>query len=67
MPITRLGGMRVDIQRGVNKMQGPPEYKVYRSRKKPLSRLVGGSDLDALKRRLTRSRNGGRGSGYREA
>ncbi len=29
----------------------PPEYKVYRSRKHPLSR---GSDLDALKRRLSR-------------
>jgi LCP family protein required for cell wall assembly len=29
----------------------PPEYKVYRSRKRPLSR---GSDLDALRRRLSR-------------
>jgi LCP family protein required for cell wall assembly len=29
----------------------PPEYKVYRARKRPLSR---GSDLDALKRRLSR-------------
>jgi LCP family protein required for cell wall assembly len=30
---------------------GPPEYKVYRARKRPLSR---GRDLDALKRRLSR-------------
>jgi LCP family protein required for cell wall assembly len=30
---------------------GPPEYKVYRARKRPLSR---GTDLDALKRRLSR-------------
>jgi LCP family protein required for cell wall assembly len=29
----------------------PPDYKVYRSRKRPLSR---GSDLDALRRRLSR-------------
>jgi LCP family protein required for cell wall assembly len=29
----------------------PPDYKVYRARKRPLSR---GSDLDALKRRLSR-------------
>jgi LCP family protein required for cell wall assembly len=29
----------------------PPEYKVYRARKRPLSR---GTDLDALKRRLSR-------------
>ena len=29
----------------------PPEYKVYRSRKRPLSR---GSDLDALRRRLSK-------------
>jgi LCP family protein required for cell wall assembly len=33
---------------------GPPEYKVYRARKRPLSRLGGGTDLDALKRRLRR-------------
>jgi len=60
MPITRLGGMRVDIQRGVNPPDpGPPKYKVYRSRKKPLGRLGGGSDLNALKRRLSRSRDGG--------
>ena len=52
--------MRVDIQRGVNEPKpGPPEYKVYRSRKKPLGRLGGGRDLDALKRRLLRSRDGG--------
>lgn len=35
---------------------GPPEYKVYRSRRKPLAR---GSDLDALRRRLSRDRDGG--------
>jgi LCP family protein required for cell wall assembly len=33
-----------------------PEYKVYRSRRKPITRLGGGGDLDALKRRLSRSR-----------
>jgi LCP family protein required for cell wall assembly len=44
----------------VNKPKpGPPEYKVYRSRKKPLARLGRGTDLDALKRRLSRSRDGG--------
>ena len=32
---------------------GPPEYKVYRSRRKPVRR---GGDLDALKRRLGRAR-----------
>jgi LCP family protein required for cell wall assembly len=31
----------------------PPEYNVYRARRKPLAR---GGDLDALKRRLSRSR-----------
>jgi LCP family protein required for cell wall assembly len=36
---------------------GRPEYKVYRSRKRPLQRLSGGTDLDALKRRLSRARN----------
>jgi LCP family protein required for cell wall assembly len=36
---------------------GPPEYKVYRSRKRPLQRLSGGTDLNALKRRLSRARN----------
>ena len=36
--------------------QGPPEYKVYRARKRPLSRLTGGTDLEALKRRLRRVR-----------
>jgi LCP family protein required for cell wall assembly len=35
---------------------GPPDYKVYRSRKNPLQRLSGGKDLDALKRRLSRAR-----------
>jgi len=55
--MTRLGGMAVDIQRGVNKPKpGPPEYKVYRSRRKPLAR---GADLDALKRLLSRARDGG--------
>lgn len=32
---------------------GPPEYKVYRSRRRPRS---GGGDLDALRRRLSRHR-----------
>jgi LCP family protein required for cell wall assembly len=32
---------------------GPPEYKVYRSRRKP---KVGGGDLDALRKRLSRHR-----------
>jgi LCP family protein required for cell wall assembly len=36
---------------------GPPEYKVYRSRRRPLAR---GGDLEALRRRLSRVRNGGR-------
>jgi LCP family protein required for cell wall assembly len=36
---------------------GPPEYKVYRSRRRPLAR---GGDLEALRRRLARVRNGGR-------
>ena len=34
---------------------GPPEYKVYRSRRKP---LVGGGDLDALRKRLSRDDGG---------
>ena len=34
---------------------GPPEYKVYRSRRKP---RPGGGDLDALRRRLSRHRDG---------
>jgi LCP family protein required for cell wall assembly len=34
---------------------GPPEYKVYRARRKPLAR---GGDLDALRRRLSRNRDG---------
>ena len=47
----------VDIQRGVNEpTPGPPEYKVYRSRRKP---LVGGGDLDSLRRRLSRHRDDG--------
>jgi LCP family protein required for cell wall assembly len=35
---------------------GPPEYKVYRSRRKP---LAGGGDLDALRKRLSRHRDDG--------
>jgi LCP family protein required for cell wall assembly len=34
---------------------GPPEYKVYRSRRKPLG---GGGDLDSLRKRLSRSGDG---------
>lgn len=37
---------------------GRPDYKVYRSRKRPLSRLTGGTDFDALRRRLGRARSG---------
>jgi LCP family protein required for cell wall assembly len=36
---------------------GPPEYKVYRSRRRPLAR---GGDLEALRRRLSRFRDGDR-------
>ncbi|MBD0281952.1 MAG: LCP family protein [Thermoleophilaceae bacterium] len=36
---------------------GPPEYKVYRSRRGPLAR---GGDLEALRRRLSRVRDGDR-------
>jgi LCP family protein required for cell wall assembly len=36
---------------------GRPNYKVYRSRKRPLGRLGGSTDLDALRRRLSRVRN----------
>ena len=35
---------------------GPPEYNVYRSRRKAPSRLSGGGDLDALRKRLSRFR-----------
>jgi LCP family protein required for cell wall assembly len=35
---------------------GPPEYKVYRSRRKP---MAGGGDLDALRKRLSRHRDDG--------
>jgi LCP family protein required for cell wall assembly len=42
---------------------GPPEYKVYRSRRKPLAR---GGDLDALRRRLSRSGDGGEPRAPRE-
>jgi LCP family protein required for cell wall assembly len=34
----------------------PPQYTLYRARKHPLSRLTGGADLDALKRRLSRAK-----------
>jgi LCP family protein required for cell wall assembly len=34
----------------------PPQYTLYRARKHPLSRLTGGADLAALKRRLSRAR-----------
>jgi LCP family protein required for cell wall assembly len=34
---------------------GPPEYKVYRARRKPLAR---GGDLDSLRKRLSRNRDG---------
>jgi LCP family protein required for cell wall assembly len=40
-----------------NPKPGPPEYKVYRSRKRPLQRLSGGTDFEGLKRRLSRARN----------
>jgi len=44
----------VDIQRGVNNpTPGPPEYKVYRARRRP---RAGGGDLDALRKRLSRHR-----------
>jgi LCP family protein required for cell wall assembly len=39
---------------------GPPEYKVYRSRRRP---VVRGGDLEALKRRLERFRNRDGGTG----
>jgi LCP family protein required for cell wall assembly len=34
----------------------PPQYTLYRARKHPLSRLTGGADLAALKRRLSRAK-----------
>ena len=39
----------------MSRRSGPPEYKVYRSRRKPLAR---GGDLDALRQRLSRNRDG---------
>jgi LCP family protein required for cell wall assembly len=42
---------------------GPPEYKVYRARRKPLAR---GGDLDALRKRLSRNRDGGEPRAPRE-
>jgi LCP family protein required for cell wall assembly len=41
----------------------PPEYKLYRSRRKPIAR---GGDLDALRRRLSRNRDGGEPRGPRD-
>ncbi len=38
-----------------NPTPDPPEYKVYRSRRKPVAR---GGDLDALRKRLSRNRDG---------
>jgi LCP family protein required for cell wall assembly len=35
----------------------PPEYNLYRSRRRAPGRLSGGGDLDALRRRLSRFRN----------
>ena len=35
----------------------PPEYNVYRSRRRAPSRLSGGGDLDALRKRLSRFRD----------
>jgi LCP family protein required for cell wall assembly len=40
-----------------NPNPGPPEYKVYRSRRRPLARLRRAGDLDALRRRLSRVRD----------
>jgi len=42
---------------------GPPEYKLYRSRRKPITR---GGDLDALRRRLSRNRDGDEPRGPRD-
>jgi LCP family protein required for cell wall assembly len=42
---------------------GPPEYKVYRSRRKPLAR---GGDLDSLRKRLSRNRDGDEPRGPRD-
>ena len=36
---------------------GPPEYNVYRSRRRAPSKLSGGGDLDALRKRLSRFRD----------
>jgi LCP family protein required for cell wall assembly len=36
---------------------GPPEYNVYRSRRRAPSKLGGGGDLDALRKRLSRFRD----------
>ena len=48
------------MQRHVNDPKPPaPEYKVYRSRRRPLSGIGGGGDLDALRQRLSRFRDRG--------
>ncbi|HEY1357529.1 MAG TPA: LCP family protein [Thermoleophilaceae bacterium] len=39
-----------------DRSQGPPEYKVYRSRRRPLGGLSPSGDLDNLRRRLGRRR-----------
>jgi LCP family protein required for cell wall assembly len=39
-----------------DRRQGPPEYKVYRSRRSPLSGLRPSGDLESLRRRLGRRR-----------
>jgi LCP family protein required for cell wall assembly len=44
-----------------NRPQGPPEYKVYRSRRRPLGGLSPSADLDSLRRRLGRRREKGPG------
>jgi LCP family protein required for cell wall assembly len=40
-----------------NPNPGPPEYKVYRSRRRPLARLRRAGDLEALRKRLSRVRD----------
>lgn len=43
----------------MNDPKGPPEYKVYRSRRNPLGGLRGRGDLNSLRRRLGRRRERG--------
>src|SRR5215211_7635939 len=54
MPMTRLGGMTGRYTEGVNDPHGPPEYKVYRSRRNPLRGLRPKGDLRSLRDRLGR-------------